>query len=603
MHVCHLQINGFRGIESAAITFSEHCVLLGANNVGKSSIIDALGLVLGRDRLVRTLGDYDFFGGLPTPKSRIRIVATITGFEPNQPEQHLDWFSPKDCSIPFWWDGFSVSAGEQKEGSQLCTQIAFVARFDNESLEVETIRYFLDGDGDPFEHDVSKVKLGQLKDIGFFLLPSHRTWDRVVSFGSELFRRVLRLQGAIPSKAVTDLRESLRNPNVKLEQDEQIKELVERIDAEIDGFIGTDSSGLQFRPTAGDIESILQALTPHLPGRAESILPVSKHGSGLISLQTLLLLFEFGRSRHHEGKNFILAAEEPELHLHPGHHSRLVARIRGTSNQSITTTHSPEIAAYYQPNEVLILRNRSGQMDAIPLIPSGDKVPDKNALMQLYTLYRAAICEALMHQTILVPEGKTEFQWFRSLLRLRVTIEGWENTCEGNEALGIIPTPDAQVVPIYRRFHSLVPRVVPIVDGDKAGNDYLTELIKSDPPPKLILQLKADCLLEDLIAWILSPVESSEWEAIEMILPISNRTNVELVAVLTKNKTNWRLHEELLVYMGTNQNVNSRLCTFCDGLCEVAVAGHTKESCWHRDDEKSDDSTATWRWQPIAGGT
>jgi hypothetical protein len=65
MYVCHLRIEGFRGIGTADITFGQHTVLLGANNVGKSAIIDALGLVLGRDKLVRTLGDYDFFGGLP----------------------------------------------------------------------------------------------------------------------------------------------------------------------------------------------------------------------------------------------------------------------------------------------------------------------------------------------------------------------------------------------------------------------------------------------------------------------------------------------------------------------------------------------------------
>lgn len=65
MYVCQLSIKGFRGISEATVVFGPHSVLLGANNVGKSTIIDALGLVLGRDRLVRTLGDYDFFGGLP----------------------------------------------------------------------------------------------------------------------------------------------------------------------------------------------------------------------------------------------------------------------------------------------------------------------------------------------------------------------------------------------------------------------------------------------------------------------------------------------------------------------------------------------------------
>lgn len=603
MYVSQLCISGFRGIESATITFGQHSVLLGANNVGKSTIVDAIGLVLGRDRLVRILGDYDFFGGLPTPKSRIRIEATVTGFAPDDPDKHHAWFNAKDGAVPLWWNGTAVCFGDRPSGAQLCTQIAFVARFDEENLEIETLRYFVDGDGDPFEQEVTTVKQGHLKDIGFFLLPSHRTWDRVVSFGSELFRRVLRFQSAIPAKSVTSLRDVLRNPEIKLEEDAQLTTLVARINAEIEGFIGSDSSGLRFRPTAGDVEGVLQALTPHLPGRADTVLPVSKHGSGLISLQTLLLLFEFGRSRHADGKNFILGAEEPELHLHPGHHSRLVARIRGVSDQSITTTHSPEIAAYYQPHEVLILRNNDGKLDAIPLIPSGDTVPDKNALMQLYTLHRAAVCEALMHHAVIVPEGKTEFQWIRSLLRLRYTVEGWDASCEGDETLGIVPTPDSHVVLIYRRFQALVPRVVPLVDGDDAGNGYVKELRKGSPAPDLVLQLEVDHTLEHLIAWILSPATTEEWSAIRAVFPmIATDTNDALVSTLTQNKTNWRLHEELLGHISSNEAARERLKVFFDGLCEVAVKGTTASAYWRKDDTLSG-PTALWRWQPCVGAT
>src|SRR5262245_30320009 len=100
MYVCHLSIHGFRGIRSTEIVFGPHSVLLGANNVGKSAIVDALGLVLGRDKLVRSLGDYDFFGGLPAPQSRIRIVATLTGFEPDDPDKHFEWFNTNKGIAP-----------------------------------------------------------------------------------------------------------------------------------------------------------------------------------------------------------------------------------------------------------------------------------------------------------------------------------------------------------------------------------------------------------------------------------------------------------------------------------------------------------------------
>jgi putative ATP-dependent endonuclease of the OLD family len=322
MYVCLLEIQGFRGIRAARIVLEQHSVLLGTNNVGKSAVVDALGLVLGRDRLVRSLGDYDFFGGAPTPQSRIFIKATITGFEPDDPDKHCDWFNANDGAIPLWWDGKLVLAGDRPQGGRLCTQIAFAARFDADDLEAEIKRYFVDGEGDPFEaQNLAIVKPIHLKTLGFFLLPAQRTWDRVVSFGSELFRRVLRFQDAMPSQAVPEIRDSIRDPSVKLEEDSQICDVVARVNDELAGFVGKDEAGLRFRLTAGDTESVLQALTPHLQGRCNAVLPISRHGSGIVSLQTLLLLFEFGRARQDQKENFILAAEEPELHLHPGHHS------------------------------------------------------------------------------------------------------------------------------------------------------------------------------------------------------------------------------------------------------------------------------------------
>lgn len=54
MRVSRLQIENFRGIKKAELHLSEHTLLIGGNNVGKSTICEALDLVPGPDRLNRT---------------------------------------------------------------------------------------------------------------------------------------------------------------------------------------------------------------------------------------------------------------------------------------------------------------------------------------------------------------------------------------------------------------------------------------------------------------------------------------------------------------------------------------------------------------------
>jgi putative ATP-dependent endonuclease of OLD family len=65
MKVAQLKIENFRGIESAELKFQGHALLVGSNNVGKSTICEALDLVLGPDRLNRfpPIEEYDFYNG------------------------------------------------------------------------------------------------------------------------------------------------------------------------------------------------------------------------------------------------------------------------------------------------------------------------------------------------------------------------------------------------------------------------------------------------------------------------------------------------------------------------------------------------------------
>ena len=94
MRIADLSIKNFRGIREGRISFGRHTVLVGPNSSGKTTVIEALTTLFGRDRLIRTLTEHDFFGCDPQPADRIQIVATVVDFEPNTPDDHLDWFRP-----------------------------------------------------------------------------------------------------------------------------------------------------------------------------------------------------------------------------------------------------------------------------------------------------------------------------------------------------------------------------------------------------------------------------------------------------------------------------------------------------------------------------
>ena len=65
MKVVRLAIQNFRGIKSAELLFDGHTLMVGTNNVGKSTLCEALDLVLGPDRLNRLppVDEFDFYNG------------------------------------------------------------------------------------------------------------------------------------------------------------------------------------------------------------------------------------------------------------------------------------------------------------------------------------------------------------------------------------------------------------------------------------------------------------------------------------------------------------------------------------------------------------
>src|SRR3546814_11206469 len=91
MRVSKLEIFGFRGIQRGEFMFHELTTLIGPNNAGKTTITEALALVLGRDRLVRPLTEHDFHGSTPEALDRIKIVATMTGYVPNRSYHNPAW--------------------------------------------------------------------------------------------------------------------------------------------------------------------------------------------------------------------------------------------------------------------------------------------------------------------------------------------------------------------------------------------------------------------------------------------------------------------------------------------------------------------------------
>lgn len=612
MWVRQLRIENFRGIKSAEVDFSERqTVLIGPNGAGKSTVLEAFALLFGRDRLVRTLTEHDFYGSDPQAGDRIRLVATLTGFASNASTDYSQWFSER-CGVPKWLTSAGTLLAEpETKDDALCIQLGFCARFDRSELYVETIRYFHDDDTvtDPFDEEVvQKVPARLLTEIGFFLIPAHRTWDRLVSFNSELFKRILESSGTLESGEVLAERDRLRRDEHRVDLQGVLKELREGIDADLNQLV-PGGLGLELRLTATDTDSLLQALVPHYRYTNSISLPAGRHGSGLLSLQTALLVLQIAERRRKANQNVIVAVEEPELHMPPGVQTQVLHRLRDSSSQLICTTHSPRVAAVCSATDIRIV-NAPGAA-SVPIVPML-KVPlpgsARNGIRKLFHENRQAFIEALMHRFVLVPEGRTDAEWLKRFSSCAAN--EWCAVDEKNPdpsanplpfgtVLGIVPTHDACVADTVAAIKEMRSSVVVLVDGDKSGDEYAASLLKAPSPPEHIVQWPSGLEIEDIVGWVLG----SSKEAIKPIqteFPTVPPSNAEIVAWLKKptkekgTKTDFLAHEAIASGISMSKDAKSRTQVILNAFVEL-TGGKTSSKLFQLDNTKSTRATSVWR--------
>ncbi len=622
MHILALEIYGFRGIQNCRLTFPDQVVLIGPNGSGKSTIIDALSLVFGRQKLVRDLTQHDFTGSCPRPEDRIRIVVTLGGFSPNTPVKHPNWFRFGRAVVK-WWNPstYAVNPVEVDDG-ELCVQIGYAARFDYEDLRVKQRRYFHDDDevNDPFDEDaITYFPDRLLNEIGYFVLPPQRTWPATISFGSELFRKAVATFGGIPATSILSYLNELRTPKPLLEDDPDLKPLVDNINRRI-GQLIPGNPQLQLRLTSTDTDSLLRALVPHFCKDEGYSLPAVRQGTGLLSLQTLILLLEIGRARNVRGDSFILALEEPELHVPPGLQRRLIGDAAAVSNQIICTTHAPRVAAFFDASciqlltRVLIEAHKEEKevehlLEGRPLAPTS-MVDEPNALIQLYSDQRMRLVEALMFPRILIPEGRIDFEWLRLLLDIAETgarsLDSEDRTIPPyGSVVGVIPTRDSSIKITYERLATLHPSVAVLLDGDAAGDAYVTSLLSCDPQPVAIIQWPSSWTIEDIIGWCIDVDKSTLMTSIQKRLNRQYDNHDELITALKSKKgddgglkSHYMAHEEIAAAMKCSRDCVKRVELVLEALTRVVVGELGEFPHLEINSECSQDSCPVYRFLP-----
>jgi putative ATP-dependent endonuclease of the OLD family len=409
MQVSRLSIQNFRGVREAELEFRGHTLLIGGNNVGKSTICEALELALGSDRQSRfpVVEEYDFYNacyldaeGMPV---KIWIEVLLTDVTPTVRRScngYLERWDPNERKL--------LAQGEIDDNDAECLQWALrlitIARYNPEEDEFQASTHYAAA-YDPNYEDESKVSRPIRRTFGFLYLRAMRTGSRALSLErGSLLDVILRMQ-SLQTGIWEHVRERLETLSPPIDDGaKKLTPVLHSIEQRLSDYIRIANPGESTRLFVSQLtrEHLRKTLSFFISiSPDQKPIPFQDVGTGTLNTLVLALLSFIAELKE---ENVIFAMEEPEIALPPHTQRRIADYLLNKTAQCLVTSHSPYVIESFDPEKTLILRrDDSGTVTGQQVTLSAD-VKAKTYRRHL----RRGFAEAMLAKGVIVAEGFTE---------------------------------------------------------------------------------------------------------------------------------------------------------------------------------------------------
>lgn len=465
MRIARLKIENFRGIAASELRPPAHGVLVGDNNTGKSTVLEAIDLVLGPERLYRrpVIDEHDFYRGRYLDQEQrpieVRVEVVVVDLSDEQVRHfrdHVEWWDTTSAAL---LDGPPPQKTDRPE-VKAALRVAFVGVYDAEEDDFAGATYFAWPEAADGER--AKFRTSDKRMCGFLFLRAHRTAARALSLErGSLLDVILRLQNK-RLQIWEDVLKQLRELPVAQGGETSVNGVLRQVESAVRTFVPAGwADGPHLKVSDLTREHLRKTLTVFLGTGAqvdgkEYAAPFQHQGTGTLNVLVLALLSLIAELK----QNVIFAMEEPEIAIPPHAQRQIVDKVRTLSAQAIFTSHSPYVLERFDPGEIHVLERKGGVLSGQPAdLPPG--VKSKAYRVNLRTRF----CEALLSRRVLIVEGETEYDAFPAAARRLCELHPAEH--ESLEAMGvaiICAQGDSQVAPLADYFQRLGKTVYGVYD-------------------------------------------------------------------------------------------------------------------------------------------
>jgi putative ATP-dependent endonuclease of OLD family len=367
--ITDVRVSNFRSLKNVEVPLDNLTILIGANNAGKTSFLDALYAAIGAGR--RLLGQDDVrleAGEALPPKERvvtvdvrIRPVGEDGGIAEHFPEGGF-WTG-------LWGAGIMQDMDDDfREFVGIRTTLAWSPSKGDYVVErrfLKEWRGFADWLFAPAE-EKTRVAANQIEPLALHYIDAKRDLEDDLRRQGSFWRRMTEDLGlsdadvAAFESALSDLNQEI------VGKSEILKHLKENL-VHIQSVVSAEGGGIDISPVARKLRDLSKGVDVSFSAAGSQAFPLTRHGMGTRSLASLLVFRAFaawkGKQADEAGDHIhsLLALEEPEAHLHPQAQRSFFTQVKSIPGQRIVSTHSPYFAGQAGLSDLRLFIRRDGE--------------------------------------------------------------------------------------------------------------------------------------------------------------------------------------------------------------------------------------------------
>lgn len=350
--ITDVRVSNFRTLKNVEVPLGDLTILLGANNSGKTSFLDAFYAAIGAGRKILGLDDVRLEGTEALPPKERGVTVDVKIRPLNDDGSFASAFPAGSFWTNLWGTGIKQEMDEDfDEFVGIRTTLEWSHSKGDYLLErrfLKEWRGFGDWLATPVD-ETSKVNATQIEPLALHYIDAKRDLEDDIRKQGSFWRRMTEDLGLSTAdvetfeKALSDLNHEL------VGRSEILKHLKDNL-ADISPVVSAEGGNIDISPVARKLRDLSKGVDVSFTAMGAQSFPLARHGMGTRSLASLLVFRAFASWKAKQAAeagdhvHSILALEEPEAHLHPQSQRSFFSQVRSIPGQRVVSTHSPYFA-------------------------------------------------------------------------------------------------------------------------------------------------------------------------------------------------------------------------------------------------------------------